>query len=67
VRYWNEGIALRNRGFTLVWVQRPGVGPANSHQSEVGIPVELAHATLLNDGSIQELHARVDALAYGER
>ena len=66
VRYRNEAIALRSRGFTLVWVQRPGVGPANSHQSEVGIPVELAHTTLRNDGSIQELHARVDALVYGE-
>lgn len=67
VRYPNEGLALRNRGFTLVWVQRPGVGPANGHPSETDIPVELAHATLLNDGSIQELHARVDALVYGER
>lgn len=66
VRYWNEGIALRSRGFCLVWIQRPGVGPANSHQSEVGIPVELADATLLNDGSIQELHAAVDALVCGE-
>jgi len=66
VRYRNEGLALRSRGFTLVWVQRPGVGPANSHQSEVGIPVELADATLLNNGSISELHAAVDALLRGE-
>ena len=67
VRYRNEAIALRNRGFTLVWVQRPGVGPANGHPSETDIPVELADATLFNDGSIQELHAAVDALVYGER
>lgn len=67
VRYPNEGRALQRRGFFLVVVQRPGVGPANAHPSEVDIPVELADATLLNDGSISELHARVDALVYGER
>ena len=66
VRYPNEGRALQRRGFFLVEVQRPGVGPANAHPSETDIPVELADATLLNDGSIQELHARVDALVYGE-
>ena len=67
VRYHNEAHALRKRGFTLVWVQRPGVGPANSHASETGIPVERADTVLLNDGSVSELHARVDALVYGER
>lgn len=66
VRYPNEGRALQRRGFFLVVVQRPGVGPANAHPSETDIPVELADATLLNDGSISELHAAVDALVYGE-
>ena len=66
VRYWNEGLALRSRGFTLVWVQRPGVGPVNAHPSETNIPVELADATLLNDGSLQELYEAVDALVYGD-
>ena len=66
VRYPNEAYALRKRGFTLVWVQRPGVGPANSHASETGIPVERADTVLLNDGSVSELHARVDALVCGE-
>lgn len=67
VRYRNEALALRSRNFLLVLVQRPGVGPANSHQSEVDIPVELADAVLTNDGSIPELHAAVDALVYGEK
>lgn len=66
VRYRNEALALRSRRFFLVRVQRPGVGPANGHPSETNIPVELADATLLNDGSLQELHAAVDALVYGE-
>lgn len=65
VRYSNEGRALQRRGFFLVWVQRPGVGPANGHPSETNIPVELADAVLLNDGNLSELHARVDALVYG--
>lgn len=67
VRYRNEALALRSRNFLLVLVQRPGVGPANSHQSEVDIPVELADAVLSNDGSIPELHAAVDALLRGEK
>lgn len=67
VRYPNEGRVLQRRGFFLVEVQRPGVGPANAHPSEVDIPVELADATLLNNGSIPELYEAVDALVYGER
>lgn len=67
VRFHNEAHALRNRGFTLVWVRRPGVGPANSHVSETSIPVERADVVLTNDGSIQELHAAVDALLRGEK
>lgn len=66
VRYHNEAHALRSRGFTLVWVQRPGVGPANAHPSETGIPTELADVVLTNDRGIPELHAAVDALVYGE-
>lgn len=67
VRYYNEASALRSRGFFLVWVQRPGVGPANAHPSETDIPTELADVVLTNDGSIPELHAAVDALVYGEK
>src|SRR5690606_21524948 len=66
VRFHNEAYALRSRGFTLVWVRRPGVGPANSHVSETGIPVERADVVLNNDRDIPELHAAVDALVYGE-
>lgn len=66
VRYRNEALALRSRNFLLAWVQRPGVGPANAHPSETGIPVELADAVLLNDGDIPELHEAVDALLRGE-
>lgn len=65
VRFHNEAYTLRSRGYTLVWVRRTGVGPANSHVSETGIPVERADVVLTNDGSIQELHAQVDALVYG--
>lgn len=66
VRYPNEANALRSRGFTLVWIQRPGVGPANAHPSETDIPTELADVVLTNDRGIPELHAAVDALVYGE-
>lgn len=66
VRYPNEARALQRRGFSLVWVQRPGVGPANTHPSETGIPVGFADAVLTNSGSIPELYEAVDALLRGE-
>src|SRR5690606_15518315 len=66
VRFHNEAYALRSRGFTLVWVRRPGVGPVNSHVSETGIPVERADVVLNNDRGIPELYEAVDALVYGE-
>src|SRR5690606_7028179 len=65
VRFHNEAYVLRSRGFTLVWVRRTGVGPANSHVSETGIPVERADVVLTNDGSIQDLHEAVDAQLLG--
>lgn len=65
VRYHNEALALRSRGFFLVWVQRPGVGPANTHPSETAIPAELADAVLSNSGGIPELYEAVDALLRG--
>src|SRR5690606_11616199 len=63
---WIDVIRLRNRGFTLVWVQRPGVGPANAHPSETDIPTELADVVLTNDRGIPELYEAVDALVRGE-
>mgnify|MGYP001172760154 FL=1 len=65
VRYRNEALALRSRGFSLVWVQRPGVGPANTHPSETAIPADLADAVLPNSGDIPELYEAVDALLRG--
>jgi hypothetical protein len=53
VRFLNEmqGIDV------LVWVHRPGFGPVNGHESEVGMRdvIELADLVLENDGTMDDL------------
>ncbi len=46
-----------NRGI-VIWVERPGVGPVNDHERQVGLLKDLADATVLNDGSKEDLWRR---------
>lgn len=61
-RFPNEVRALREWGFRLVWVDRPGVEPVNGHVSEVGVSPHDATTVLLNNSSKVVLRERVDAL-----
>jgi hypothetical protein len=61
IRFANEAAMIRDLGGVLVRVERPGVGPVNEHVSEV-MPFEADH-TLLNDGSIEQLHDTIRRLA----
>ena len=41
----------------MVRVDRPGVGPVNSHVSD---NLEIRHdALVVNDGTVEQLHARI--------
>lgn len=59
VRFPNElqGIYER-RGFALR-IERPGVGPRNDHASETSLTDARFSRTIINDGTIEELHQKV--------
>lgn len=67
VRYPNEVAALHRRGFHLVYIDRPGVGPANNHVSESAVDPGCADEVILNDGDLHALSVKVEQawrLAY---
>jgi hypothetical protein len=59
VRYENEGRRILEDGICLLWVSRPGIGPANDHESEDGQVRHLCTHEIANDGTIEELHRKV--------
>lgn len=61
VRYDNEVISLLMRGFTLVRIERPGLTPGN-HVSEHNTREFHVHATIVNDGTLDDLAAAALAL-----
>ena len=61
IRFANEAVGLTH----LVHVDRPGVGPVNDHQSDrIDEVIGLATITLVNDGTVDDLHRKtVEAFA----
>lgn len=54
-RFFNEFDAVRERGGRVWRIERPGVGPANDHASEMeAIDYPHFELTLNNDGSLDE-------------
>lgn len=63
VRFENEAAAIRARGGEVWQVVRPGhESIAADHPSEAGIPDALIDRIIVNDGSIDDLYARVAAV-----
>ncbi len=63
VRYNNEAEWLECRAFSyLVRVERPGVGPVSDHVSAGILP--YPDQTILNDGTVDDLKAKVDGLIW---
>jgi hypothetical protein len=71
VRYPNEAEALRNRGFVLVRVKRPGYLAetvdadelaARQHESETALDGYPADRVLINGGTLFDLETEADAL-----
>lgn len=57
VRFPNEAAFVLASG-TLVWIERPGVGPANDHTSEaLGYVKRAADCEIINAGSAEWLQA----------
>jgi len=59
-RFYNEFDAIRERDGIIWRIERPGVGPLNNHASETEA-TDYPHftATILNDGSIEDLREKV--------
>lgn len=62
VRYPNEIEAIRNRGGLLLWVDRPGVGPVNSHASDNSVSFKDFDYTVVNDTTIEAMNQKIDVL-----
>lgn len=58
-RFPNEAQAIKDRGGIVVRIERPGVGPANDHPSEHALADWTFDHVIHNDGSIEELHAKL--------
>ncbi|MCM8548852.1 hypothetical protein [Streptomyces sp. STCH 565 A] len=64
VRFPNEARAVRGRGGVVIWIDRPGVGPARDehgrpYPSEVALANWKFDATLSNDGAVEDLRDRL--------
>jgi hypothetical protein len=59
VRFMNEADAIKRRGGQVWRVMRPGVKPVNSHISEKDLDAYSFDGFILNDGSIEDLEAKV--------
>jgi hypothetical protein len=62
VRFENEAHAIALMGGKLVKVSRPGFGPANQHVSETGLEDYEWDYELQNNGSLDDLPAKVASM-----
>lgn len=70
VRFPNEAAYIHRHGGIIIRIDRPGVGPINGHDSETQVDAVEADATVVNDGSPEQLQIRVADLVgrhYGTR
>ena len=62
VRFRNESQFLKNRGAKIVGIQRPSSGSIDMHQSEREMVEDwdqIVDVTLVNDGSITDMHRKI--------
>lgn len=62
VRYENEALALRDRGFSFIRVTRPGTDTPGAHKSETELANWAAALTIGNTGTLDTLNRIVDSL-----
>lgn len=58
-RFPNEAEAIKSNRGKIIRIDRPGVGPANSHASELSLDDWPFDARILNDGSPDDLRAKL--------
>lgn len=62
VRFDNEADAIRQRGGRIIHVARPDAVAVAAHASEAGVHKEHGDFTVINDGSLTDLYAKVDEI-----
>lgn len=66
-RFENEAEGIRREGGYVVSIVRPGLaeldGGNSAHASESGLPPELIDATIVNDGTVEDLHGTILRIA----
>ncbi|MFB9661545.1 hypothetical protein ACFQS3_02360 [Glycomyces mayteni] len=60
VRYPNEIQSVHDYGGVVWWIDRPGVGPVNDHESEASIKVGDCDLYVLNDKTVDDLRAKIN-------
>ncbi|MFD7259353.1 hypothetical protein [Streptomyces sp. NPDC059874] len=68
VRFPNEAQAIADRGGVVIRLERPGVGPTKDkygrvHVSETALDDWPFDHVLVNDGTVEELHAKLHGVA----
>lgn len=64
LRFLNELTMVRTFAGQAWWIDRPGLEPAqaSTHASENGVTGSLFDRTIVNDGTLEDLYAKVDGL-----
>lgn len=62
VRYPNEFRAIKAREGIIVRIVKPGTGAVNLHSSETALDNFSFDATIVNDGSREDLYKKIDNL-----
>jgi len=62
VRYPNEADAIRKLGGKVYRIIRDGVGPANSHPSEIGMDNYDVDVLIENNGSLSDLAEKIERI-----
>lgn len=66
VRFENEAQAIRDAGGVIIEVVRPdNPFPKINHKSEVRLPPELIDFSIINNGSVDDLHQKIENLFEG--
>lgn len=63
VRFDNEAEWVLSQGGIVIEIVRPGVGPANGHASEKPLSRRLVTESVVNDGTVEDLHRKVRFVA----
>lgn len=62
VRYPNEYKSIKARSGIMIRVEKPGTGAVNAHSSESALDKFFFDFAIVNDGSVEDLHKKIDEI-----